>query len=206
MALPTATLRASLPFLPVAAGLFCIQLDFFSLGLALPTIAVDMGTTVTDLQWLLSGYMIALGAVLIPAGRLGEMLGRREVLLTGIAVFGLSSLVCGVATSVPVLIAARAVQGVGAALIMLGQLAVQNVLPPQQSAEGSGAMLTSLICFGGIGVVAAAAVIEAVGPRPPTSTGLALTLLAVAALLLVAGVATLISQWPRHRAPRAVSV
>jgi MFS family permease len=142
MALPTATLRTSLPFLPVAAGLFCIQLDFFSLGLALPTIAVDMGTTVTDLQWLLSGYMIALGAVLIPAGRLGEMLGRREVLLTGIAVFGLSSLVCGVATSVPVLIAARAVQGVGAALIMpAGFALVTNATTEQERPKVIGVLL-----------------------------------------------------------------
>lgn len=457
MAPPTATVRATLPFLPVAAGLFCIQLDFFSLGLALPTMAAELGSTVTDLQWLISGYMIALGALLIPAGRLGEMLGRREVVLAGIALFGLSSLVCGLTTSVPVLVGARVVQGAGAALIMpssfalvtnatgeamrpkvtgallgiagvgtalgpvvggvlsstigwrwvflvnvpvalvalwsgrrlqssrdeeagrdlrtldwwgvltvvgglvaisvaiddvgvqgwttpatwgpllggvallvafairerhapaplvrpslvrnrlfvvlcvagtlanigtvtyvvaatidlqtlrglspaaaglafvvssvglaacgplsgwlttkvpaglvmavavlactpsllllayagplplyvlalglcglttgmgfgLGQLAVQNVLPPQRSAEGSGVMLTSLICVGGLGVVAATAVIEAVGPRPPTTAGIALTLVALAALLLVAGVATLISQWPRRRA------
>src|SRR3954451_7996728 len=101
MALPTATLRTSLPFLPVAAGLFCIQLDFFSLGLALPTMATDLGTTVTNLQWPISGYMIALGALLIPSARLGDMLGRREVLLAGIALFGLSSLVCGLASTVP---------------------------------------------------------------------------------------------------------
>jgi uncharacterized membrane protein YphA (DoxX/SURF4 family) len=81
----------------------------------------------------------------------------------------------------------------------LGQLAVQNVLPPQRSAEGSSVMLTSLICFGGLGVVGATAVIEAVGPRPPTAAGLALTLVVLAALLLVAGVATLAAAWPRHR-------
>jgi MFS family permease len=82
----------------------------------------------------------------------------------------------------------------------LAPLAVQNVLPPQRSAEATGVVLTSLICVGGIGVVAVTAVIEAVGPRPPTAAGLALTLLAVAALLLVAGAATLVSQWPRRRA------
>jgi MFS family permease len=126
-------------------GLFCIQLDFFSLGLALPTIAVELGTTVTDLQWALSGYMIALGALLIPAGRLGDVLGRREVVLSGIALFGLSSLVCGLASSVPLLVGARVVQGVGAAL----------------------------------------------------TEGVAATLLGVATLLLVAGLATLAAEWPR---------
>ena len=111
------TLSLTRPFLPVAAALFCIQLDFFSLNLALPTIAADLGTSVTDLQWLLSGYLMALGALMIPAGRAGEILGRRAVLLTGVALFGLTSLVCGLVSSVPVLIGARVLQGVGAALI-----------------------------------------------------------------------------------------
>jgi MFS family permease len=111
------TMRLTVPFLPVGAALFCIQLDFFSLNLALPTIAADLGTTVTNLQWLLSGYMIALGASLIPAGRAGDILGRRLVLLTGVAVFGTTSLVCGLTSHVPVLIAARVAQGVGAALV-----------------------------------------------------------------------------------------
>jgi len=114
----TGTLRLTAPFLPIAAALFCIQLDFFSLSLALPTIAADLGTSVTDLQWLLSGYMIALGSLLIPAGRAGDMMGRRSVLLVGIAIFGITSLICGLVSSVPVLIAARVAQGVGAALIM----------------------------------------------------------------------------------------
>jgi MFS family permease len=112
------TLRLTVPFLPVAAALFCIQLDFFSLSLALPTIADDLGTTVTNLQWLLSGYMIALGSLLIPAGRAGDALGHRTVLLLGVAIFGLTSLACGLAPSAPVLIGARIAQGAGAALVM----------------------------------------------------------------------------------------
>ncbi|MDF3048734.1 MAG: transporter [Pseudonocardia sp.] len=82
------TLRSVVPFLPVGGALFCIQLDFFSLNLALPSIAADLGTTATNLQWLVSGYMIALGSLLIPAGRAGDVLGRRRVLLVGVAIFG----------------------------------------------------------------------------------------------------------------------
>jgi len=142
MASPSVTWRGFAPFLPVAAGLFCIQLDFFSLGLALPTIALDLGTTVTDLQWALSGYMIALGALLIPAGRLGDVLGRREVVLAGIAVFGLSSLVCGLASTVPLLVGARVVQGVGAALIMPSSFAlVTNATTEQERPRITGMML-----------------------------------------------------------------
>ena len=113
----TSTYRLTVPFLPVGAALFCIQLDYFSLNLALPTIAADLGSSVTDLQWLLSGYMIALGALLIPAGRAGDIAGRRTVLLAGLAIFGITSLICGLTSDVPVLIGARVAQGVGAALI-----------------------------------------------------------------------------------------
>jgi MFS family permease len=112
------TLRLTAPFLPVAAALFCIQLDFFSLNLALPTIAADLHSTPTNLQWLLSGYLIALGAPLIPAGRVGDILGRRAVLLTGVAIFGTTSLICGLTSSADVLIGARVVQGLGGALIL----------------------------------------------------------------------------------------
>lgn len=138
----TGTLRLVAPFLPVAGALFCIQLDFFSLGLALPTIAADLDTPTTRLQWLLSGYMIALGSLLIPAGRLGDMLGRRAVLLVGIALFGLTSLVCGLAGSVPLLIAARVVQGAGAALIMPTAFAlVSNATDEDVRPRVAGALL-----------------------------------------------------------------
>ncbi len=136
------TMRLTAPFLPIAAALFCIQLDFFSLNLALPTIAADLNTPVTDLQWLLSGYMIALGALLIPAGRAGDVLGRRAVLLTGVAIFGLTSLICGLTSEVPVLIAARVVQGAGAALIMPTAFAlVTNATDPAVRPRIAGALL-----------------------------------------------------------------
>lgn len=112
------TIRLARPFLPVAAAQFCVQLDFFSLNLALPTIARDLDTSVTDLQWMLSGYMLAVGSLLIPAARAADIIGRRTVLMAGVAVFGLTSLVCGVVSSVPILIAARVAQGVGAAMIL----------------------------------------------------------------------------------------
>lgn len=136
------TLRQTAPFLPVGAALFCVQLDFFSLTLALPTIADDLRTTVTDLQWLLSGYMIALGSLLIPGGRAGDVLGRRTVLLLGVALFGLMSLVCGLVSSVPMLIAARIVQGAGAAMIMPTALAlVTNATSEEVRPRVTGALL-----------------------------------------------------------------
>ena len=142
MPTPVSTARLTLPFLPVGAALFCIQLDFFSLSLALPTIAADLGTSVTDLQWLLSGYLIALGALLIPAGRAGDVLGHRTVLLAGVAIFGITSLVCGLVSSVPVLIASRVIQGAGAALVMPAAFAlVTNSTDQQDRPRITGALL-----------------------------------------------------------------
>lgn len=109
---------AWLRFGAVALALFCIQIDFFALGLALPVIAADLGSTTTDLQWVVSGYLLALGALMIPASRLADLLGRKRILLIGVAVFGLASLVCSLAPTASLLIGARVVQGVGGAMIL----------------------------------------------------------------------------------------
>lgn len=82
----------------------------------------------------------------------------------------------------------------------LGQVAVQNVLPPQRSAEGTSVILTVMICVAGVGVVAATAVIEAIGDQRATSGGISFVLLLMAALLLVAGVSTVLTESRRPRA------
>jgi MFS family permease len=101
----------------VSTALFCVQIDYFAMNLALPRMAADLDSNATDLQWVISVYMLALGAFMVPAGRIGDIFGRRRALLAGIAIFGLASAVCAIAPSVALVIAFRAVQGVGAALI-----------------------------------------------------------------------------------------
>jgi MFS family permease len=71
-------------------ALFCVQIDYFAMNLALPRMAFDLKTTAPDLQWVISVYMLALG-VMVPAGRIGDIFGRRCTLLAGVALFGLSS-------------------------------------------------------------------------------------------------------------------
>ncbi|MDO8733224.1 MAG: MFS transporter [Actinomycetota bacterium] len=110
--------KAFIPFLPVALALVCIQIDFFSLGLALPVIADDFGVTTTNLQWALSGYMLALGSLMIPASRLADLLGRKRILLIGVATFGVTSLACGLSSTPEMLIGFRVLQGVGGAMIL----------------------------------------------------------------------------------------
>jgi EmrB/QacA subfamily drug resistance transporter len=101
----------------LAVGMFCVQVDFFALSLALPQMAVDLNQTTTNMQWVLSAYMIAVGATMIPAGRLGDLRGHRRIVLTGLVVFGGASLVCGLSSSYGLLIGFRALQGLGAAAI-----------------------------------------------------------------------------------------
>ncbi|MEO3760908.1 MFS transporter [Mycobacterium sp. B14F4] len=101
----------------VALALFCVQIDYFAMNLALPRIASEFGSSTTDLQWVISVYMLALGAFMVPAGRIGDIFGRRRALLTGVALFGLASVACALAPSPAMLITFRAAQGVGAAMI-----------------------------------------------------------------------------------------
>jgi len=116
---PAASLaREGLRYLPVGFALLAIQLDFFSLNLALPHIAKEFDAPVTDLQWLLSGYMLSLGALFIPAVKLGDSIGRKRVVVIGLIVFGVLSLAAGLATDPWTLIAFRVLQGIGAGLVM----------------------------------------------------------------------------------------
>jgi MFS family permease len=118
--------RAAVVYLPVGLALFALQLDFFSLSLAMPTISSELGVPVTDLQWLLSGYLLSLGATFVPAGKIGDTIGRRRTLIVGLAIFGVTSLVCGLAPDAPLLIVFRVLQGVGAGLIMPNAFALMG--------------------------------------------------------------------------------
>jgi EmrB/QacA subfamily drug resistance transporter len=123
----------------VSTALFCVQIDYFAMNLALPRMATDLNSSVTELQWVISVYMLALGACMVPAGRIGDIFGRRRALLTGIALFGLSSVCCALAPSAAMVIAFRAVQGLGAALIFPVSVSVlTNAFPPERSGQAIG--------------------------------------------------------------------
>jgi EmrB/QacA subfamily drug resistance transporter len=138
-------------------SIFVVQLDFFALNLALPKMAADLDTSTSNLQWVISGYMLALAAFLIPGGRLGDILGRKRMLIVGLAIFGLSSLGAGLAPSAEVVIAFRIVQGVGGAILFpLAIAVVTEAFPPDRTmraignAYGIGAVATALgPLFGG---------------------------------------------------------
>jgi MFS family permease len=107
-----------------AISMLIVQMDWFALNLALPAIAREFGVPTTDLQWVVSGYMLSIGALMITGGRLADIFGRRRIIVLGLAVFGVLSAICGAAPDETWLIAARVVHGAGAALIFPVSIAV----------------------------------------------------------------------------------
>jgi EmrB/QacA subfamily drug resistance transporter len=99
-------------------------IDSTSTNLALPALQQDLGATAIDLQWVVQAYALFLSSLILVGGALGDRLGRRRVFASGIVLFTLASIWCGLAPSVSQLIVARAVQGIGAALLVPGSLAI----------------------------------------------------------------------------------
>lgn len=106
-------------------------IDGTVVNVALPTIQEALGADFRAIQWVLNGYMLMLGALILVAGGLGDSYGRRRVFLIGIALFMLASIACAIAPNVGLLIAARAVQGVGAALLVPQSLAIITATFPR---------------------------------------------------------------------------
>jgi MFS family permease len=129
-------------------GVFAIELDFFAVQAAIPDMAHDLGTTATNLQWVISGYLLANGATLIVGGRVGDLLGRRRWLIIGAAVFGLTSLAGGLAADSTMLIAMRLLQGVAAAFAFPMCLAVVTNAFPQHKIERAIGMVFGIAAVG----------------------------------------------------------
>jgi len=112
----------------LAVSVLVVGLDLFVLNLALPTISADLHASSSDLQWFVDAYSLAVAAALLPAGLLGDRLGRKRLLTIALAMFGLASLACAYSTSSGELISARVVLGLAAAVILPLSLAVIPVL------------------------------------------------------------------------------
>ncbi len=113
------------PMLPVLlAGTFMISLDFFIVNVAIPSIQRDLAAEGSAIQFVVSFYALGYGAFLITAGRIGDLLGRRRIYAVGMALFTTASAACGLSGSATFLVAVRALQGIGAALMAPQVLAI----------------------------------------------------------------------------------
>ncbi|WP_234285476.1 MFS transporter, partial [Streptomyces venezuelae] len=123
-------------------------LDSTVVNVALPHIGADLGADLAVLQWTVNAYMLTLAGLILLGGSLGDRFGRRRVFVIGVVWFALASLLCGLAPNAGVLIAARALQGVGGALLTPGSLAlIQASFHPDDRARAVGLWSG----FGGVG-------------------------------------------------------
>ena len=119
-------MRKWAPLVAVCLGTFMLLVDVTIVNVALPDMAVDLHTSFSSLQWVIDSYAVALAALLMGLGSLADLHGRRRVYLAGLAVFAAASLASGLAASPGLLIAARAVQGVGGAAMFATTIALLN--------------------------------------------------------------------------------
>jgi EmrB/QacA subfamily drug resistance transporter len=115
--LRSAAARRWIALVVLCIGQLMIVLDSTVVNVALPSIQRNLHTDQASLAWVINGYLITFGGLLLLAGRLGDLLGRRRLFLTGVAIFTVASALCGLAPNEGLLIAARFVQGVGAAIV-----------------------------------------------------------------------------------------
>ena len=120
-------------------ALFMVMLDNTVVNVALPSIQDDLHTSIAGLEWTVNAYTLAFGVLLVTGGRLGDIFGRRRVFLMGVVLFAASSLFIGFSQSSAWLISGRAIQGVGAALMMPATLSIiTNAFPPHERGKAIG--------------------------------------------------------------------
>src|SRR5712692_1551328 len=148
----------------LCAGMLMIILDATIVNVALPSIQSDLGFSQSSLAWVVNAYLIAFGGLLLLAGRLGDLIGRKRIFLIGLTVFTSASLVCGLAQSQSMLIVARFVQGAGGAMtsaVILGRI-VTMYQQPGERAKAIGVYSCVASAGGAIGLLAVGELTQAI--------------------------------------------
>jgi len=148
----------------LCTGMLMIVLDLTVVNVALPYIQDDLRFSTSNLAWVVNAYLIAFGGLLLLAGRLGDLAGRRRIFVAGLSLFTLASLACGLAPSQEVLIGARFVQGIGGAMtsaVILGMIVTMFPEPREQmKAIGVYAFVAS--AGGSVGLLAGGVLTQAI--------------------------------------------
>jgi EmrB/QacA subfamily drug resistance transporter len=139
----------------LCAGVLMIVLDTTIVNVALPSIREDLGFNETSLVWVVNAYMLTFGGFLLLGGRLGDLYGHRRLFLIGLALFTLASLACGLSNSQALLVAARAVQGLGGAVVTAVALSLIMSLFAEPAERAKAIGIYGFVCAGGgsIGVL-----------------------------------------------------
>jgi EmrB/QacA subfamily drug resistance transporter len=148
----------------LCAGMLMIVLDITIVNVALPSIQDDLGFSQSNLAWVVNGYLIPFGGLLLLAGRFGDLIGQRRVFLTGLAIFVSASLLCAISQSQEMLVGARFIQGIGGALtsaVILGMI-VTMFPEPREQAKAIGVYGFVASAGGSIGLLAGGVLTEAI--------------------------------------------
>jgi EmrB/QacA subfamily drug resistance transporter len=129
-------------------GVFLIANDFTALSVAIPNIESDLNTTLGHAQWVINGYALVFGVLIVTGGRLADLFGRRRLFMIGAAIFGVCSLLSGLAPSIGLLIAGRALMGVGGALVWPAVLGMVYAILPDDKAGLAGGLILGVAGLG----------------------------------------------------------
>src|SRR3984893_14324272 len=148
----------------LCTGFLLIVVDMTIVNVALPSIQRDLGFSQSGLAWVINAYLIAFGGLLLLAGRLGDLFGRKRVYLIGLGIFIGASVLCGLSFNQPMLVAARFVQGIGGAISSAGILAMIFTLFPKAAEQAKAFGVFSFIASAGaaIGLLAGGLITQAV--------------------------------------------
>jgi len=148
----------------LCTGFLLIVVDMTIVNVALPSIQHDLGFSQSGLAWVINAYLIAFAGLLLLAGRLGDLLGRKRVYLSGLAIFIGASVLCGLSFSQPMLIAARFIQGIGGAASSAVILAMIVTLFPESDERAKAFGIFSFIASAGaaVGLITGGLITQAV--------------------------------------------
>src|SRR3954447_22399930 len=132
----------------MALGVFVIANDFTALSVAIPRIEADLGTDLTTAQWVINGYALVFGVLIVTGGRLADLFGRKRIFLIGAACFAAFSLLGGLAPNVGLLIACRSLMGIGGALMWPAILGMTYAILPDDKAGLAGGLILGVAGFG----------------------------------------------------------
>src|SRR5688500_12117793 len=138
-----------LALLVLCLGDLMIVLDVTIVGVALPSIREDLGFSEESLAWVVNAYVLTFGGFMLLGGRLGDLFGHRRLFVLGVALFTLASLACGVAGSQDVLVAARAVQGLGGAIVAAVALSLIMTLFTEPAERATAMGVIGFVAAGG---------------------------------------------------------
>src|SRR6201991_1061365 len=161
---PTSDSSRWMALVVLCVGMLMIVLDATIVNVALPAIQDALGFSQSSLAWVVNAYLIAFGGLLLLAGRLGDLLGRRDVFLTGLGLFTAASLACGLADSQTVLVVARFIQGIGGALTSAVILGMIVTMFPERGEQAKAIGVYSFVASAGgsIGLLAGGAITQAI--------------------------------------------